>query len=82
MANHNLIYVACQTVGIPPHSNTKHLAGGSLEETHTRQRLHSALRYLTPDEFEKSLKTVESDRADGNFGKPKPGPEAGWYGER
>ena len=47
--------------------------GQFLEETYNRQRLHSALRYLTPDEFEKSLKTVESDGADGNLGKATAG---------
>jgi hypothetical protein len=41
--------------------------------TYNQQRLHSALRYLTPDEFEKSLKTVESDGADGNGGKSRAG---------
>ena len=46
--------------------------GEFLEETYNRQRLHSALRYLPPDEFEKSLKTMESDGPDGNVGKPTP----------
>lgn len=53
--------------------DAKRRIGEFLEETYNRQRLHSALRYLTPDEFEKSLKTVESDGADGNLGKPTPG---------
>ena len=51
--------------------DAKRRIGEFLEETYNRQRLHSALHYLTPDEFEKSLKTVVSDGADGNGGKPK-----------
>ena len=47
--------------------------GEFLEETYNRQRLHSALHYLTPEEFEKSLKAVETDGADGNLGKPTSG---------
>jgi putative transposase len=31
-----------------------------LEETYNRQRLHSALRYVTPEEFEQTGKAVES----------------------
>jgi transposase InsO family protein len=53
--------------------DTRRRIGEFLEEIYNRQRLHSALRYLTPDEFEKSLKTVESDSTDGNVGKPKAG---------
>jgi transposase InsO family protein len=53
--------------------DAKRRIGEFLEETYNRQRLHSALHYLTPDEFEKSLKTVESDGTDGNLGKPNPG---------
>ena len=53
--------------------DAKRRIGQFLEETYNRQRLHSALHYLTPDEFEKSLTIVESDGADGNGGKPKIG---------
>ena len=53
--------------------DAKRHIGEFLEETYNQQRLHSALCYLTPDEFEKSLKAVESDGADGNGGKPNPG---------
>jgi hypothetical protein len=53
--------------------DAKRRIGQFLEETYNRQRLHSALQYLTPDEFEKSLTIVESDGADGNGGKPKTG---------
>ena len=34
-----------------------------LEETCNRQRLHSALKYLTPSEFEQKQNAVEDDRA-------------------
>jgi transposase InsO family protein len=47
--------------------------GEFLEEIYNRQRLHSALRYTTPEEFEQSMTIVESDGADGNGGKPKAG---------
>jgi transposase InsO family protein len=47
--------------------------GEFLEEIYNRQRLHSALRYATPEEFEQSMTIVESDGADGNGGKPKTG---------
>jgi putative transposase len=47
--------------------------GEFLEEIYNRQRLHSALRYTTPEEFEQSMTIVESDGADGNVGKPKAG---------
>jgi hypothetical protein len=42
--------------------NVKLRIGEFLEEIYNRQRLHSALYYLTPDEFEQSLKTVENQR--------------------
>jgi putative transposase len=47
--------------------------GQFLEEIYNRERLHSALHYTTPEEFERSLKTVESDGTDGNLGKPTSG---------
>jgi putative transposase len=47
--------------------------GDFLEKVYNRQRLHSALRYLTPEEFEQASKTRGSDGADGNGGKPKAG---------
>ncbi len=53
--------------------DAKHRIGEFLEETYNRQRLHSALRYATPEEFEQSMTNVESDGADGNGGKPKAG---------
>lgn len=53
--------------------DAKHRIGEFLEETYNRQRLHSALRYATPEEFEQSMTIVESDGADGNGGKPKAG---------
>lgn len=53
--------------------DAKRRIGQFLEDIYNRERLHSALHYVTPEEFEKSLKTVESDGADGNGGKPKAG---------
>jgi hypothetical protein len=46
--------------------------GEFLEQVYNRQRLHSALRYLTPEEFEQASKPG-SDGADGSGGKPKAG---------
>jgi transposase InsO family protein len=47
--------------------------GEFLEQVYNRQRLHSALRYLTPEEFEQASQAKESDGADGSGGKPKNG---------
>ena len=47
--------------------------GQFLDQVYNRQRLHSALRYLTPEEFERNSQARESDGADGNGGKPKSG---------
>ncbi len=47
--------------------------GEFLEQVYNRQRLHSALRYLTPEEFEQASQAKESDGADGSGGKPKAG---------
>jgi Integrase core domain len=45
--------------------------GESLEQTYNRQRLHSALRYLTPEEFERASLVKESDGADGSGGNQR-----------
>ena len=47
--------------------------GEFLEQVYNRQRLHSALRYLTPEEFEQVSEAMESAGADGNGGKPNTG---------
>jgi putative transposase len=47
--------------------------GEFLEQAYNRQRLHSALRYLTPEEFERESEARGSDGADGSGGKPKAG---------
>ena len=47
--------------------------GYFLEEVYNRRRLHSALDYRTPEEFEAAAAAVETDGTDGNGGKPKPG---------
>ncbi len=47
--------------------------GEFLEKVYNRQRLHSALRYLTPEEFEQTSEARGSDGADGSGGKPKAG---------
>jgi transposase InsO family protein len=47
--------------------------GEFLEQVYNRQRLHSALRYLTPEEFEQANEALESDGADGSGGKPNAG---------
>jgi transposase InsO family protein len=47
--------------------------GEFLEQVYNRQRLHSALRYLTPEEFEQACAARGSDGADGSGGKPKNG---------
>ena len=47
--------------------------GEFLEQVYNRQRLHSALRYLTPEEFDRLTRLAGSDGADGSGGKPKNG---------
>jgi hypothetical protein len=47
--------------------------GEFLERVYNRRRLHSALRYQAPEEFEQASEAHESDGADGSGGKPKAG---------
>jgi hypothetical protein len=46
-------------------------SGEFLEQVYNRQRLHSALRYLTPEEFERASEARGSDGSDGSDGEPK-----------
>jgi putative transposase len=47
--------------------------GEFLEQVYNRQRMHSALRYLTPEEFERASEAIRSDGTDGSGGKPTAG---------
>jgi putative transposase len=47
--------------------------GEFLEQVYNRQRMHSALRYLTPEEFERESEAIRSDGTDGSGGKPTAG---------
>ena len=53
--------------------DTRSRMGEFLEQVYNRQRLHSALRYLTPEEFEQASEAMESAGAAGNGGKPNTG---------
>jgi hypothetical protein len=53
--------------------NARSRIGDFLEKDYNRQRLYSALRYLTPEEFEHASEARGSDGTDGSGGKPKAG---------
>jgi hypothetical protein len=55
--------------------DTRSRIGEFLEQVYNRQRLHSALRYPTPEEFEQTSEARGSDGADGSSGKPKTKPK-------